>query len=51
VHPSGGDFEHAVLRHYLAEETHQEIAKELGVSRRTVGNRIAAFHARLSERG
>ena len=46
-----GDFEHPVLRHYLDDETHQEIAKELGVSRRTVGNRIAAFHTWLSERG
>jgi DNA-directed RNA polymerase specialized sigma24 family protein len=45
-----GDFEHPVLRHYLDDESHLAISKELGVSRRTVGNRIAAFHAWLSER-
>jgi RNA polymerase sigma factor (sigma-70 family) len=46
-----GDFEHSVLRHYLDDETHQEIANDLGVSRRTVGNRIAAFHVWLRKRG
>jgi len=42
--------EHPVLRHYLDDESHREIAAELGISRRTVGNRIAAFHAWLSAR-
>jgi RNA polymerase sigma-70 factor (ECF subfamily) len=42
--------EGAVIRHYLQEESHQEIAAVMGVSRRTVGNRLAAFHAWLTAR-
>jgi RNA polymerase sigma-70 factor, ECF subfamily len=44
------DLECAVLRHYVGDETHHEIARVMGVSRRTVGNRIAAFHAWLAAR-
>ena len=44
------EFERPVLRHYLEDESHREIAEALGVSRRTVGNRIAAFHAWMSAR-
>jgi RNA polymerase sigma factor (sigma-70 family) len=37
------------LYYYVDELSHEEIAEILGVSRRTVGNRLAAFHLRVGE--
>ncbi|HEX5101220.1 MAG TPA: RNA polymerase sigma factor [Polyangiaceae bacterium] len=48
LHEMPDTFECAVRRHYLDEESHQEIAVGMGVSRRTVGNRLAAFQTWLA---
>jgi RNA polymerase sigma factor (sigma-70 family) len=35
--------------YYVDELSHDEIAEIVGVSRRTIGNRLAAFHVRVGE--
>lgn len=39
------DLQDVAIYYYVDELSHEEIAEIIGVSRRTVGNRLASFHA------
>ena len=43
------DLQDVAIYYYLDELSHEEIAAIIGVSRRTVGNRLAMFHAITNE--
>jgi RNA polymerase sigma-70 factor, ECF subfamily len=43
------ELQDVAIYYYVDELSHEEIAEILGVSRRTVGNRLAAFHLRVGE--
>ena len=43
------DLQAIAILHYVDELSHHEIATIIGVSRRTVGNRLASFHERVGE--
>jgi RNA polymerase sigma factor (sigma-70 family) len=43
------DLQQVALCYYVDDLSHQEIAAAFGVSRRTIGNRLAAFEALAAE--
>ncbi|HVY26153.1 MAG TPA: RNA polymerase sigma factor [Polyangiaceae bacterium] len=43
------DLQEAAVYYYVDELSHEEIAQIIGTSRRTVGNRLLSFHARVGE--
>jgi RNA polymerase sigma-70 factor (ECF subfamily) len=43
------DLQEIAIYYYVDDLSHEDIAEILGVSRRTVGNRLAAFHALTRE--
>lgn len=43
------ELQSCAVYYYVDELSHEEIAEILGVSRRTIGNRIASFHAAVED--